>query len=110
MLRPYATYRDLVRLLRRDLHRDLPRLVLLRPPPPSNRRAGPGGLSLVNLTSGPFKLALPPVSFADFGVAPIFPSHDALHHRRTAPPGRARAGEAVLRRAGTERGRLRGEA
>src|SRR5437763_14473635 len=30
MLRPYATYRDLVCLLRRDLHLDLPRLGLLR--------------------------------------------------------------------------------
>src|SRR5712691_2426775 len=55
------------------------------------------------------KPAPPPVSFAESGAAPIFPSHDALHHRRTAPPGRARAGEAVLRGAGTERGRVRGE-
>src|SRR5437870_11917330 len=30
MQRPYATYRDLVCLPRRDLHRDLPRLGLLR--------------------------------------------------------------------------------
>src|SRR2546425_13188891 len=30
MQRPYATYRDLVCLLRRDLHRDLPQLGLTR--------------------------------------------------------------------------------
>src|ERR1041385_1100884 len=55
------------------------------------------------------QLASQAVSFAESGAAPIFPSHDALHHRRTAPPGRARAGEAVLRGAGTERRRVRGE-
>src|SRR2546426_8149248 len=74
-----------------------------------NPHAGPSGPGLVNLTPRPYRGPPRAVSFAESGAAPIFPSHDALHHRRTAPPGRARAGEAVLRGAGTERGRVRGE-
>jgi len=63
-----------------------------------NRRAGPGGPWLVNLTPRAFKLAPEPVSFAESGAAPIFPSHDAFRYRHAATPGCTRA-----RRSGSSR-------
>src|SRR5690348_8134715 len=76
----------------------------------AKRRADLRASVFVKLTVLTFNLTTSTVRFAEPGSASIFPIHDPFDDRRVAARRRFGAGQALLCRACTQRGRLPGKA